>query len=193
MACKRLTTTVPPESRSRGAPSPTRLLFKRESSYSLEPGPSRASTCSTSLSSTASSIDASRTKPAYRRSSSLSERDSRSTPGGVSLGRTVCRQRNRTSASRADLTARSRKPRSISASEGGSRWLRVARRPEPRVPNPPGGGHPRAAWSPAACGLRGRQCPAGALATLVVRSEGWAAQGPGAAELVDCVVPRQLG
>ena len=34
--------------------------------------------------------------------------------------------------------------------------------------------------------------PPGALATLVVRSEGWTALGPGAAELVDYVVPRQL-
>ena len=35
--------------------------------------------------------------------------------------------------------------------------------------------------------------PTGALATLVVRSEGWAALGPGTAELVDYVVPKQLG
>ena len=35
--------------------------------------------------------------------------------------------------------------------------------------------------------------PTGALATLVVRSEGWTALGPDAAELVDYVVPRQLG
>jgi phosphohistidine phosphatase len=35
--------------------------------------------------------------------------------------------------------------------------------------------------------------PTGALATLVVRSEGWTALGPGEAELVDYVVPRQLG
>jgi phosphohistidine phosphatase len=35
--------------------------------------------------------------------------------------------------------------------------------------------------------------PTGALATLVVRSESWTALGPGAAELVDYVVPRQLG
>jgi phosphohistidine phosphatase len=34
--------------------------------------------------------------------------------------------------------------------------------------------------------------PTGALATLVVRSEGWTALGPGTAELVDYVVPRQL-
>jgi phosphohistidine phosphatase len=35
--------------------------------------------------------------------------------------------------------------------------------------------------------------PTGALATLVVRGESWTALGPGAAELVDYVVPRQLG
>jgi phosphohistidine phosphatase len=35
--------------------------------------------------------------------------------------------------------------------------------------------------------------PTGALATLVVRSESWTALGPGEAELVDYVVPRQLG
>jgi phosphohistidine phosphatase len=34
--------------------------------------------------------------------------------------------------------------------------------------------------------------PTGALATLVVRTEGWAALGPCTAELVDYVVPRQL-
>jgi phosphohistidine phosphatase len=34
--------------------------------------------------------------------------------------------------------------------------------------------------------------PTGALATLLIRSEGWAALGPGAAELVDYVVPKQL-
>jgi phosphohistidine phosphatase len=35
--------------------------------------------------------------------------------------------------------------------------------------------------------------PTGALATLAVRSKGWTALVPGAAELVDYVVPRQLG
>jgi phosphohistidine phosphatase len=35
--------------------------------------------------------------------------------------------------------------------------------------------------------------PTGALATLVVRSESWTALGRGEAELVDYVVPRQLG
>jgi phosphohistidine phosphatase len=35
--------------------------------------------------------------------------------------------------------------------------------------------------------------PTGALATLVVRSASWSALGPGEAELVDYVVPRQLG
>jgi phosphohistidine phosphatase len=35
--------------------------------------------------------------------------------------------------------------------------------------------------------------PTGALATLVVGGEHWTALGPGAAELVDYVVPRQLG
>jgi phosphohistidine phosphatase len=35
--------------------------------------------------------------------------------------------------------------------------------------------------------------PTGALATLVVRSEGWTGLRHGAAELVDYVVPRQLG
>jgi phosphohistidine phosphatase len=35
--------------------------------------------------------------------------------------------------------------------------------------------------------------PTGALATLVVHSERWTALGPGDAELVDYVVPRQLG
>jgi len=35
--------------------------------------------------------------------------------------------------------------------------------------------------------------PTGALVTLVVDSETWATLGPGDAELVDYVVPRQLG
>jgi phosphohistidine phosphatase len=35
--------------------------------------------------------------------------------------------------------------------------------------------------------------PTGALATLVIDSDSWAALGPGDAELVDYVVPRQLG
>jgi phosphohistidine phosphatase len=35
--------------------------------------------------------------------------------------------------------------------------------------------------------------PTGALATFVVRSASWSALGPGEAELVDYVVPRQLG
>jgi phosphohistidine phosphatase len=35
--------------------------------------------------------------------------------------------------------------------------------------------------------------PTGALATLVVQSDSWAALRPGDAELVDYVVPRQLG
>ena len=35
--------------------------------------------------------------------------------------------------------------------------------------------------------------PTGALATLVVHSESWTALSPGEAELVDYVVPRQLG
>src|SRR5437016_4247303 len=35
--------------------------------------------------------------------------------------------------------------------------------------------------------------PTGALATLVVDSESWAALGPGDGELVDYVVPRQFG
>jgi hypothetical protein len=54
-------------------------------------------------------------------------RASRDPAAGASAG-TVCRQRNRTSASRAEVTARSRRPRSISASLGGSRVRRVARR-----------------------------------------------------------------
>ncbi len=37
------------------------------------------------------------------------------------------------------------------------------------------------------------QFPTGALARLVVDSENWAALGPGDAELVDYVVPKQLG
>jgi len=35
--------------------------------------------------------------------------------------------------------------------------------------------------------------PTGALATLVVHNTSWGAIGPGVAELVDYVVPRQLG
>jgi hypothetical protein len=35
--------------------------------------------------------------------------------------------------------------------------------------------------------------PTGVLATLVVHSQGWAALSPGDAELVDYVLPRQLG
>ena len=35
--------------------------------------------------------------------------------------------------------------------------------------------------------------PTGGLATFVVRSASWSALGPGEAELVDYVVPRELG
>ena len=62
-----------------------------------------------------------------KRSSCASDMASRSTPGVASGGRTLCSQRRRISAARGSETARSRKPRSISASEGGSLLLRVAR------------------------------------------------------------------
>ena len=38
-----------------------------------------------------------------------------------------------------------------------------------------------------------KKFPTGALATLVAEGEDWAALGPGDAELVDYVVPRELG
>ena len=69
----------------------------------------------------------SRTKPACKRSSCVSDMPSRSTPGVASGGRALCNQRRRISAARGSDTARSRKPRSMSASEGGSLLLRVAR------------------------------------------------------------------
>jgi hypothetical protein len=99
----------------------------RATSYARDAGSSPASTCSTSAARTVSSIDASRTKPECNRSNSRSDIESRSTPPTRSSTRGRCNQRKRTSASRAEVTARSRKPRSISASLGGSRLRRVAR------------------------------------------------------------------
>jgi hypothetical protein len=52
---------------------------------------------------------------------------SRSTPGVASGERTLCSHLSRISAARGSETARSRRPRSISASEGGSRSRRFAR------------------------------------------------------------------
>ena len=120
-------------SRYAGSPAKAQPRVSWRTRYAFEPSSSPASTCSTSEASTVSSIVASRTKPAYNRSNCGSESDSRSTPGVASGRRTVCRQRNRTSASRAEVTARSRKLRSISASLGGSRSRRAARQPrDPR-------------------------------------------------------------
>jgi hypothetical protein len=92
----------------------------------LGTGSSPASTCSTSAARTVSSIDASFTKPACKRSSCASDMASRSTPGGLPW-RGLCSQRKRISAARGSVTAFSRKPRSISASVGGSLVRRVAR------------------------------------------------------------------
>jgi hypothetical protein len=102
-------------------------FFTRESCYWLEASSSSPTTCSTSAARTVSSIDASFTKPACNPSSSRSDIESRSTPGVASVGRTLCSQRSRISAARGSETARSRKPLSISASEGGSPLRRVAR------------------------------------------------------------------
>jgi hypothetical protein len=104
----------------------TSSVLTRED-YELEASSSPASTCSTSAARTVSSIDASRTKPACKRSSCASDMASRSTPGVASRGRTLCSQRSRISAARGSETARSRKPSSICESEGGSRFPRVAR------------------------------------------------------------------
>jgi hypothetical protein len=92
--------------------------------YELETGSSPASTCSTSAARTGSSNDASFTNPACNRSSCTSGMASRATPGVTSGGR-LCNRRSRISAARGSETARARKPRSISASEGGSRSLRL--------------------------------------------------------------------
>jgi hypothetical protein len=71
------------------------------------------------------SIEASRTRPTCKRSSCASERR-RDPPRGLSW-RGLCNQRGRISAARGSETAFSRRPRSISASEGGSLFRRVAR------------------------------------------------------------------
>ena len=65
------------------------------------------------------SIEQSRISPACKRSSCSMERASRASSSGAS-GRGRCIQRNRISAARGSETARSRKPRSISESEGAS-------------------------------------------------------------------------
>ena len=109
------------------SPRPASSCSHATTRYELDAGLSPASTCSTSPARTASSIDASRTKPEYNRSSSRSDIESRSTPLTCSSTRGRCNQRKRTSASRVEVTARSRKPRSISASEEGSLFRRVAR------------------------------------------------------------------
>jgi hypothetical protein len=74
-----------------------------------------------------SSIDASLTRSACKRSSCASEMASRSTPGVASGERTLCGHLSRISAARGSETVRSLRPRSISASEGGSRSRRLAR------------------------------------------------------------------
>ena len=83
--------------------------------------------CSTSAARTVSSIDASLTNPACKRSSCASDMASRSTPGVASGERTLCSHLSRISAARGSETALSLRPRSISASEGGSRSRRLAR------------------------------------------------------------------
>lgn len=111
-----------------GMPLPVgRFLYTRED-YELETGSSPASTWSTSAARTVSSIDASFTKPAGKRSSCASERASRSTREVASGERALCSQRRRISAARGSETVRSRKPRSISASEGLALTARCAGR-----------------------------------------------------------------
>jgi hypothetical protein len=86
--------------------------------YELDANSSPASTCSTSAASTGSSSDASRAKPECNLSNSRSEIESRSTPSTRSSARGRCNHRKRISAARGSVTAFSRSPRSISASEG---------------------------------------------------------------------------
>jgi hypothetical protein len=86
--------------------------------YELDANSSPASTCSTSAASTGSSSDASRTKPECNLSNSRSDIESRSTPPTRSSARGRCNHRKRISAARESVTAFSRSPRSISASEG---------------------------------------------------------------------------
>jgi hypothetical protein len=83
-----------------------------------------------------------------QRSRFASDMASRSTPGVASGERTLCSHLSRISAARGSETARSLRPRSISASEGGSRLPRVARRAgvTPRE-------SPRLAGVPPPCGL----------------------------------------
>jgi hypothetical protein len=65
------------------------------------------------------SNDASFSKPAYKRSSCSSDSASRSTHPLFASRPGRCNHRRRISAARGSETARSRKPRSISASLGG--------------------------------------------------------------------------
>ena len=76
-------------------------------------------------SSSSSAKAARRKSPEYRTSSPASLIDLRPRPLVSTRGR--CSPRSRISAARGSETARSRKPRSISASEGGSLLLRLAR------------------------------------------------------------------
>jgi hypothetical protein len=93
------------------------------SSGSGSPASRLATTARSSWSGKAASFN----RPAYNRSSSRSDIESRSTPPTRSSVRGRCSQRSRISAARGSETARSRSPCSISASLGGSRFPRVER------------------------------------------------------------------
>jgi hypothetical protein len=79
----------------------------------------------TKAASSSEGMEDSRIKPAWRASNCSV--DSASSPSSSVTGRGLCIQRRRISAARGSDTARSRKPRSISASLGGSRSRRLAR------------------------------------------------------------------
>src|SRR5262245_5392173 len=92
---------------------------------------SSANSLTPALSNTCSSLGggaATFSKPAWSRSSCASLIASRSTPGVSATGFGRCNQRERTSAARGSVTAGSRRPRSMSLSEGGSLTPRLARR-----------------------------------------------------------------
>ncbi len=111
----------------RGAGNRPRRASGAKACYSLEPSSSTSSTLPTTARNSSSGNAASFRRPAYKRSSWRSDIESRSTPPTHSSERGRCSQRRRISAARGSETARSRKPRSISASLGGSRLRRVAR------------------------------------------------------------------
>jgi hypothetical protein len=103
------------------------------------------------------SIEQRRITPACKRSSCPTESASKASDSGA-IERGRCSQRSRISAARGLVRARSRRPRSMSASLGGSRSCRPARDvPQLRHDGFGGRGYPRASRSPGFRVFRGRR------------------------------------